>query len=66
MIGKYVHLSPLSKPKQELISKLDNSSRKTSSLEENIYVTNHCVTEENFLWLQKGVEVKVLTETFKK
>ena len=35
-------------------------------MEENISVANQCITEENPLRLQKEVEVKIITETFKK
>ena len=66
MIEKYITWVYYLNQNKELISKLDNSSRKVSSLEENISVANQCVTEDNFPWLQKEAEIKVLTESLKK
>ena len=37
----------------------------TTRQEEILVLANQCVTEENPLWLRKGEEVKVLTETLK-
>lgn len=50
---------------KELISNLDDLSGKIPSLEENISVANQSVTEEDSIWLQNEVEVKVITETLK-
>ena len=49
-----------------MISNLDDLSGKIPSLEENISVANQSVTEEDSIWLQNEVEVKVITETLKK
>ena len=67
MIEKYITWVHYLNQNKELNSKLDNSSRKTSSLEEYISVGNQCVTEDKSLFLlQKEVEVKILTETLQK
>ena len=50
---------------KQLISKLDDPSRKVSLYEENFFVANQCFTWENCLWLQKEGEVKIVTETLK-
>ena len=63
---KYLTLVNYWNHNKELVSKLDNLLRKTSSSEENIFVANQCVTEQNSLQLQEEVEVKFLTETLKK
>lgn len=44
MIGKYITWVHYLKQNKELIWKLDNLSKKTSSSEENISVENQCVT----------------------
>lgn len=49
---KIYHLSPLSKSKQRVKSNRDNSSRNIYPLEENIYVANQCLKEEESLCLQ--------------
>ena len=67
MIEKYITWVHYLNQNKELNSKLDNSSRKTSSLEEYSSVGNQCVTEDKSLFLlQKEVEVKILTETLQK
>ena len=47
MIRKYITLVHSLENKKKLLSKLDNSSKEVSSLEENIYVASQCVTERN-------------------
>ena len=66
MIGKYKTWVHYLNQHNDLISKLDNSSRKTSSLEESFSVANQCVTWKNSLRLQREVAVKVLTKTLRK
>ena len=67
MIGKYITWVHYLNQSKELNSKLDNSSRKTSSLEEHISVGNQCVTEDkSLLLLQKELQVKIFTETLQK
>ena len=65
MIGKYITWFHYQNQNKEFISKLDNSLRKSSSLEGNICCKSIYYRRELSL-VTKGNRVKVLTEILKK